>query len=335
MFIAVIYLSIFRGWCSGKFEPRAPSKVFTHTMAVQHAFYTPADFRPTASFYIFDLDGTIAISKSGRLAAHDASDTLIIPSVPQLFADLRAAGHTILIVSNQAYWSDAAKDKVEYVFRTLNVPVAVATGKSSPYRKPNPLIWHTFRDIWGTRPTEVKMIGDAVSATDPYPPYRWACSDAEFASNIGATFIRPCDIIPGGADAEPLTDGSLSVILMVGNPGSGKSTYAARLAARTGAKHIEQDRYPSRRAVLFTAGCVLRDGHSVIIDATHSNRARRNEAYAVGAKYGAIAHVIWLPRDGRPFNALRELPVPPVAYGTYTKYFSDPREDGVPVTVVH
>lgn len=303
-------------------------------MAVQHAFYTPADFKPTASFYIFDLDGTIAISKSGRLAAHDAADTLIIPSVPQLFADLRAAGHTILIVSNQAYWSDAAKDKVEYIFRTLNVPVAVAIGKHSPYRKPSPLIWNTFRGIWNARPAEVKMIGDAVAVTDPYPPYRWACSDAEFAVNIGATFIRPCDIIPAAVGAEPGA-GGLSVFVMVGNPGSGKSTYAARLAARIGAEHIEQDSYPSRSKVLAAARAALRAGRSVVIDATHSNRDRRNEAYAVAAEFGAVPQVVWLPRDGRPFNALREKPIPAVAYGTYTKYFSDPREDGVPVTVVY
>lgn len=302
-------------------------------MAVQHAFYTPADFKPTASFYIFDLDGTIAISKSGRLAAHDATDTFIIPSVSQLFADLRAAGHTILIVSNQAYWSDAAKDKVEYIFRTLNVPVAVAIGKHSPYRKPNPLIWHTFRDIWGVRPTEVKMIGDAVAITDPYPPYQWACSDAEFAVNIDATFIRPCDIIPAAVGAEPA--GDLSVFVMVGNPGSGKSTYAVRLAGRIGAEHIEQDKYPSRSKVLAAARAALRAGRSVIIDATHSNRDRRNEAYVIATEFGAAPHVIWLPRDGRPFNALREKPIPPVAYGTYTKYFSDPREDGVPVTIVY
>lgn len=302
-------------------------------MAAQHAFYTPADFKPTASFYIFDLDGTIAISKSGRLAAHDAADTLIIPSVPQLFADIRAAGHTILIVSNQAYWSDAAKDKVEYIFRILNVPVAVATGKHSPYRKPSPLIWYTFRDMCGARPTEIKMIGDAVAVTDPYPPYRWACSDAEFASNIGATFIRPCDIIPAAAVAEPA--GGLSVFVMVGNPGSGKSTYAAHLADRTDAEHIEQDSYPSRSKVLAAARAFLRAGRSVVIDATHSNRDRRNEAYAVATEFGAAPHVIWLPRDGRPFNALREKPIPPVAYGTYTKYFTDPCEDGVPVTVVY
>lgn len=296
----------------------------------------PADFRPTSRFYIFDLDGTIAISKSGRPAAHDAADTLIIPSVSKLFDDLRTAGNTILIVSNQAYWSDATKEKIQYIFDTLKVPVAVATGTRSPYRKPSPLIWSTFCTTHHIpAPTEITMVGDAVGPADPYPPYRWASSDAEFAANIGAKFVRPCDIIP---HTEPKVESRL--ILMVGNPGSGKSTFARKQAEETGAEHIEQDTFSSRSKVLGAARAALRAGRSVIIDATHGNRERRNEVYALAAECGVAAHVVWLPRDGRPFNKERTSRiVPGVAYGMYVKHFSDPRDDrhgddDAPVTII-
>lgn len=307
-----------------------------------HAFYMPADFRPTSRFYIFDLDGTIAISKSGRPTAHDAADTLIIPSVPKLFDDLRTAGNTILIVSNQAIWSDATKEKIQYIFDTLKVPVAVATGIRSPCRKPNPLIWWVFCHTHSIPPpAEITMVGDAVGPTDPYPPYRWASSDAEFAANIGAKFVRPCDIIPRTEPMSSRTSLSSSpkvesrLILMVGNPGSGKSTFARKQAEETGAEHIEQDTFSSRSKVLAAARAALRAGRSVIIDATHGNRERRNEVYALAAECGVEPHVVWLPRDGRPFNKERTSRiVPGVAYGMYVKHFSDPREDGAPVTVI-
>lgn len=303
-------------------------------MSSQYAFYVPADFAPTSSFYIFDLDGTIVFSKSGKLSGSDAADTLILPSVPKLFSEIRALGHTILVVSNQAYWTDGAKEKIQYVHTTLNVPIAVATGKLSPYRKPSPLIWNTFKATYNVNPAKITMVGDAVGPADPYIPYRWASSDADFAKNIGATFVRPSDIIPGSG--EPQIPEGLSIILMVGNPGSGKSTFAAELAEKTGAEHIEQDNYPSRSKVLATAKTILRTGRSVIIDATHGNKERRNEVYAIAKECNATPHIIWFPRDGRPFNKERTTRiVPGVAYGTYTKYFSDPREDGMPISVMY
>jgi hypothetical protein len=42
---------------------------------------------------------------------------------------------------------------------------------------------------------------------------------------------------------------------------------------------------------------------------------------------------MWHVRDGRPFNALREKPVPEVAYAMYSKHFVDPRQGDVPVTM--
>lgn len=176
------------------------------------------------------------------------------------------------------------------------------------------------------------MIGDAVGETDPYIPYRWASSDFDFAANIGAVFIRPCDIIPGVSPSSFEVPTGLSVILMVGNPGSGKSSFARSIV---GVEHIEQDSYPSRSKVLSATKKLLREGKSVVIDATYGNKDRRAEVYKIADAVGAAVRVVWLPRDGRPFNALREHPIPPVAYGVYTKHFSDPRDDGVPVTIIY
>lgn len=73
---------------------------------------------------------------------------------------------------------------------------------------------------------------------------------------------------------------------------------------------------------------------AVAVDATHSSRERREELYTLAREFQYTPVVLWSVRDGRPFNAEREKPVPPFAYGVYTKYFADPREDGVECIVI-
>jgi hypothetical protein len=87
--------------------------------------------------------------------------------------------------------------------------------------------------------------------------------------------------------------------------------------------------------MLKAAEAVLAHGLSVIIDATHESKAKRQECYDMAARCGCTARIFWLPRDGRSFNATRVKPVPSVAYGVYSKHFEDPRDDGVPLYLLH
>ena len=122
---------------------------------------------------------------------------------------------------------------------------------------------------------------------------------------------------------------------MVGNPGSGKSNFSRQLAELTGHELMEQDKYPSRDKLLKVVRALMEAGKSVIVDATHGAKARRDELYAIADKYDAVKRIFWMTRDGRAFNNLRDKPIPPVAYAVYTKRFADPRDDGVPVELVY
>lgn len=289
-------------------------------------------------FFLFDLDGTLVVSRSGQLYSRSVEDTLLLPAVKPKLAALKAEGYNLLIVTHQAYYTEAVRAKLDWISRELDVPLIAATGDKNPHRKPSPSMWNYYcgrTRTFDRADLELHMCGDASGPTSDYAPYRWSDCDRKFAEAIGATFHEPLDVFP--LPAVPLAPLVPTITVMVGNPGSGKSSFARRLSEQEGGLHvhIEGDVCGTRAKTLKAAETTLAKGLSVIIDATHASRARRQECYDLAARFGGTARVFWLPRDGRAFNAGRTKPVPPIAYSVYTKHFEDPREDGVPLTILH
>jgi len=188
--------------------------------------------------------------------------------------------------------------------------------KDKVYRKPGRGLYDLLLKELGPI-KEVRMCGDAVGPSDPFPPYQWSDVDSGFAKAIGASFGRPSDLFGHSKPVEPRATQEL--VLLMGNPGSGKSTTAAALAAK-GYVHVEQDLLKTKEASLKAVQAALKTGKSVIVDATHSSETNRQPYQSLGVPI----RILWHIRDGRPFNKERAKPVPPVAYAIYTKYFVEP-----------
>jgi hypothetical protein len=209
------------------------------------------------------------------------------------------------------------------------VSTASYRAKDDPHRKPARGLYDVLLDKIGlTRDAIVDayMCGDAVGPDDPYLPYRWGDTDKKFADAIGARFVRPLDEFP---PAPAPSAGTQELVLLVGNPGSGKSTTARNYMIR-GYIHVEQDFFKTSAGTYTVAETALASKKSVVIDATHASRKHRVPYYDLAKKYNVRTVVYWHARDGRPFNDARPKPVPEVAYAVYSKYFEDPRDDGVP-----
>jgi bifunctional polynucleotide phosphatase/kinase len=296
----------------------------------------------SSSISLFDIDGTLVVSKSGRRYASDANDWIFTSdAIVDHLNELNATGRVVALVSNQSAWGAPAQAKIESILAALLslnrwvpwclVATAPIKQKDTLYRKPGRGLFDKLVEQLGVTPTDVTMCGDAVGPADPNPAYRWASSDRDFATAIGATFQRPCDVFPPRPQPTPRTHKEL--VLLVGNPGSGKSTTARALAA-AGYTHIEQDNLKNKNETLKHAVVALAKGESVVVDATHGSSSNRQPYIDLATKAGVAIRILWHSRDGRPYNALREKPVPEIAYAVYSKHFNDPRTHCVPVTIL-
>jgi len=279
--------------------------------------------------FLIDIDGTLVTSASGRRWASSATDWIFLGPVATKLDELHRDGWIIALITNQSDWkvSPDPAAKITSILAALQTAngwapwtlVATATRKEKDtlYRKPGRGLYDLLLKTLNISPSEIRMCGDAVGPTDPYPPYRWADSDAAFATAIGATFVRPLELFSAATAVTP--SATQELILLMGNPGSGKSS-AARKLVESGYIHIEQDTMKSKAATKAAVCSALKMGSSVVVDATHGSAANREPYIALGVP----VRILWFIRDGRPFNALREKPVPEVAYAVYSKHYVPP-----------
>lgn len=305
---------------------------------------TPREF--TGRIALFDIDGTLVHSRSGRRWAQDADDWIwASQTVPAKLDNYWREGWTVCLMSNQSQWSKdptLPKGKVETILTTIETSFGwkpwcfLATHpKDTVYRKPARGMYDallTALSITTNAVTDLHMCGDAAGHDDPFVPYQWSDSDKKFAETIGAKFLRPMDVFDVASPPAPSTTQEL--ILLVGNPGSGKSSTAKHFATSAGYVHVEQDVVRTKAKTLKAVKDALPSGRSVVIDATHGSLANREPYLKLAKEKGLPLRILWHIRDGRPWNTLRASPVPEVAYAVYSKHFIDPRTDGVPVEII-
>lgn len=283
---------------------------------------------------LFDVDGTLVLSKTGRRWAADADDWIFAGPIPAVLKRYHDDGYTVALVSNQSEWQlgDTTRAKFQSILDALTAAngwapwCLVATAKTKErdavYRKPGRGLYDLLLTKLVFMPTALEMCGDAVGPSDPFPPFRWSDSDYGFAVAIGAVFKRPVDVFGTCAPA-PATKQEL--IILVGNSGSAKSSTARRFAA-AGYEHLEQDVIGTKAAVVKAARAALAAKKSVVVDATHSSTANREPLIKLAVNAKIPYRILWHIRDGRACNALREKPVPEVAYAVYSKHFCVPTE---------
>ncbi len=283
---------------------------------------------------------------------------------------------TVVVFSNYITKGfDELQSRVEQMFADVQEacgePVTFfffASLGSQTYDKPSVAMWDLFKSIWEgltdepLTPDESSFfIGDRaggfVESDDPMfkkggvevsdqelaeyqlAPGTPVGDDSLFALRAGLNFLLPSELPPQQEPDFPQV-GHQEMIIMVGQQGSGKTTWATRLSEDLGYSLVASEPTPGdntfvikdKKRRLRMIDQLLTEGKSIIVDATHPTRASRAELIQIAQQHNVPVRIFWVARPGRPYNELREKPVSEIALRTYTKNFERPSpEEGAEV----
>ncbi|XP_071351961.1 bifunctional polynucleotide phosphatase/kinase [Trachinotus anak] len=287
--------------------------------------YTAAGVRGSDKIAGFDIDGCIITTKSGKVFPTAPDDWKILyPEIQPRLATLIRKGYKVAFFTNQMGITkgklrpEVFKSKVEDILATLQLPVQVfvATGPGI-YRKPVMGMWNHLcekaNDGVTVEKRESFYVGDAAGRPENWAPGKkkkdFSCSDRLFALNIGLQFHTPEEYFLGWKrapyslpDFDPrkldsntrlydppsasLTSNKTEVIVAVGFPASGKSTFFQTHIVPKGYAYINRDTLGSWQSCVSACERALKEGRSVAVDNTSPDPESRKRYVDVAKAAG-------------------------------------------------
>lgn len=272
----------------------------------------------------FDLDGTLTTYRNGHDPARPLTDNpnnwQFLGPVKEKILEL-SREYTIFIITNQSNLKSVKKDMIQYIWEALDkIPFVLCAHMKNQYRKPNTAFLGIINQIIPSlNISQSYFSGDAVGPSDKFIPYQWGTVDADFAVNCGFNFVRPIDLF-GYSSIIPKQD----LVIMVGNPGSWKTTFSKLLETNYGYVRMSQDEVSELSRRICYIRQFLLEGRKVVLDATFAKFDKRLPWLQLAHELGKSVMIAWVIRDGRCFNKLRSEPISHFAYSGYVKNFSDP-----------
>jgi bifunctional polynucleotide phosphatase/kinase len=272
----------------------------------------------------FDLDWTLTYNEK-HLFPKEVDDIKIFPNRRKVLEDILKIGYNIVIFTNQkSRTKDEKERKVSRIMtfiKELKLPVFIyISTQDDNYRKPNIGMWNLF-----TKGKDIKNIifaGDALGRLQDFSD-----SDKVFAENINAREIYSPEDFFGKAPV-PVFNNENEIVIFVGMPGSGKSSYYNKYL--TDHINIEQDKLVTRQKVLKQLNASLKTGKSIVINATNPSQEDREEFYRKALEHNYKIKVLYFIINGTGFNKLRDKPVPTIVYHKYFKKLDPPTIENTP-----
>ncbi|XP_055052025.2 bifunctional polynucleotide phosphatase/kinase isoform X2 [Misgurnus anguillicaudatus] len=287
--------------------------------------FTAAGVSDSSKIAGFDIDGCIITTKSGKVFPTSPDDwRILFPEIQPRLASLLKKGFKVVFFTNQMGIArgklkpEVFKSKVEDILQTLQLPVQVFVATAPGiYRKPVVGMWeHLCEKANGGITIDVSQslyVGDAAGRPANWAPGKkkkdFSCSDRLFALNIGLQFHTPEEFFLGWKPApfnmptfdprkldsnmrlyDPpeasLTSTKQEVIVAVGFPGSGKSTFFQTHVIPKGYVYVNRDTLGSWQQCVSACERALKEGKSVAVDNTNPDLESRKRYIDVSRKAG-------------------------------------------------
>jgi bifunctional polynucleotide phosphatase/kinase len=279
---------------------------------------------PTVStLAVFDFDGTIVKPRDGRPHPKDVEDwEFTRPSVPSVLREFGKTHRLVIVTDQSKPWK---VDQIHAVLKAIDIDPSLVIAFTKELQKPSTVLFERLLGSDGK--ADAFYVGDAAGR-----PGDWSDCDRVFAERAGLRFQTPEQVFPlDRLFFKPLPPlPTKEVLLFVGFPASGKSTFARALE---GYHHVNGDEFKTPAAMRKEAAKHVAT-HSIVFDCTGATKKKRAEFIGFAKERGLPARAVVFPTTlerAMEQNKQRALEggvkVPDVAFYMFRKHYEPPTED--------
>jgi DNA 3'-phosphatase len=157
-------------------------------------------------------------------------------------------------------------------------------------------------------------------------------TDKLFAENIGINYYDIDEFFPKPSIKIEPKIGEKVMVVSVGMPGSGKSSFFENYLADYGFVHVERDTVKEKNRFINLVKRLINEGEELIyIDATNPTVEDRKVFYDLAKKHGYATATVYFVRNGHELNKMRDKgKVPDVVYHKFYNALEPPTDNNTP-----